>query len=117
MTEAVARLAGVFAVNASDLITYTQGQTTISDLKATIGRTPFEVMDGEVMIAYESRDYIVSAADMVDGNGDPVIPASGDTITDADGTVREVSVPKPLNVYESIGPTGAVLKIHTKGPY
>ena len=116
MIEAVEKLASDLNVHASILVAYTQGATTLTDVLATVGRTPFEVMDGEVMIAYESRDYIIRAADLAVG-GTRIIPASGDTITEADGKVYEVSVPKPLNVYESFGPTGTVLKIHTKGPF
>jgi hypothetical protein len=112
MNEAVTKLAGVFGANAGTLITYARGSVSVT-LMSTVGRTPFEVMDGEMMIAYESRDFIVQAADLV-LNGSAVIPASGDTITDAAGNVYEVAVPKPLYVYESIGADGTVLKIHTK---
>jgi hypothetical protein len=114
MNEAVTKLAGVFADNAGMTITYAQGNVSVT-LTATVGRTPFQVLDGEVMIAYESRDFIVQAADFVNSQGTPIVPASGDTVTDVSGKVYVVAAPKPLNVYESIGQDGTVLSIHTKG--
>ena len=119
MTEAVAKLASTFATHAAETVTYTRpgaGGFTLTDLAATIGRTPYEVSDGQVMTVYESRDYLVLAASLVNGSS-AVTPQAGDQITDADGRVYEVSAPKPSNVYERIGPTGAVVKIHTKGPF
>jgi hypothetical protein len=113
MQEAVEKLAAVFQQAAAVTITYTQGSITLAGISATVGRTPFEVSDGISTIAYESRDYIVAKADLVDESENQLTPASGDRIAD-NGGVYEVSVPKPLNVFERIGPTGSILKIHTK---
>ena len=112
MQEAVDVLLGRLQGYATVSITYTRGAQSVT-LLATVGRTPFQVMDGEVVIAYESRDYILPAADLTFDGTTPVKPASGDLISDG-GRTYEVTVPKPLNVFESIGPNGSVLKIHTK---
>jgi hypothetical protein len=112
MQEAVDTLMSKFVQAAAVVITYTHGATVITGLSATVGRTPFEISDGAVMIAYESRDYLIAKADLVYA-GAQLTPASGDRITDG-GRVYEVSIPKPLNVFESIGPDGTVFKIHTK---
>ncbi len=120
MTEAVTKLAATFASHAGESITYKRDGdpgVSVSGISATISRTPFEVSDGVVVTVYESRDYIVSADSLVDEEGSLVTPQAGDTITDSEGRVYEVAAPKPNNVYERMGPTGSVLKIHTKGPF
>ena len=116
MQEAVDKLSGTFAAHASILIGYANGAKTVASIAATVGRTPFDIEEGGVLIAYESRDYIVNALLFVDDTtGLPVLPASGGIITEmATGKTYMVSAPKPNNVYESIGPLGSVLKIHTK---
>ena len=116
MIEAVSRLADVFVGNAAITITYTQGDKTVAGIQATVGTQTYDVLDGDVMISYESREYLVRAADLVSG-GQAIVPRGGDRITEDNGKVYEVSVPKPLHVFQSIGPTGAVLKIRTKGPF
>ena len=113
MQEAVDRLAGTFASIAAVTVTYARGNYTVT-LTATVGRTPYQIEDGGVLTAYESRDYIVKAEDLV-LKGAVTLPQSADTVTEADGGIFEVSVPKGLNVFESIGPDSTVLKIHTKG--
>ena len=116
MVEAVSLLADVFVGNAAITITYMQGDKTVAGIQATVGTQTYEVLDGDVMISYESREYILRTADLVSG-GQAVVPRGGDRITEDNGKVYEVSVPKPLHVFQSIGPTGAVLKIRTKGPF
>lgn len=113
MQEAVDHLMARFGQAASVTISYTRGDMTIVGLAATVGRTPFEVMDGDVLTAYESRDYLIAKDDLASG-GLQLVPESGDLIADADGRVYVVSVPKPMHVYESIGPFSSVYKIHTK---
>ena len=101
MQEATDRLMGQFQQAASVPVTYTQGTTIITGIKATVGRTPFEVLDGQVAITFESRDYLIAKSDLMG-----LIPQNGDAITEANGRRYEVLMPKPLNVYESIGPDG-----------
>ena len=115
MQEAVDKMASVFGTSASIAASYTAGTVTIAGLTPTVGKTMFEVQDGSVIIAFESRDYILPAAALVDSSGNPIIPASGHTFTETvSGKVYQVSAPKPNDFYERIGPTGSVLKIHTK---
>jgi hypothetical protein len=113
MQEAVDTLIAKFQSSASVLITYSRGAMILADVSATVGRTPYDVMSGEIMTAYESRDYMILKADLISA-GVQIVPASGDLITEADGRVYEVSVPQGLYLYESIGPSGTVYKIHTK---
>lgn len=115
MQEAVDILMGRFQQSASVVVTYSDGSVTIPGISATVGRTRFEVEAGGVMIAHESRDYLIAQADLVSA-GVQMIPRSGAHITEADGRVYEVAIPKPYNVYESIGPASTVFKIHTIGP-
>ena len=115
MQEATDRLMCVFQEHASVTVSYQQGGITISNVLATVGRTPFDVVDGEVMLAHESRDYIIKKSDLFVG-GVQITPASGDRITEEDGRIYEVSIPKPFFVLENIGPAGSVFKIHTMGP-
>lgn len=99
---------------ASITVSYTDGVAALTGIPATVGRTPFDVLEGSVMVAYESRDYIIKAAYLT-FNGLQLIPRNGARITEADGRVYEVSAPQGFNVYESIGPDGTVFKIHTVG--
>lgn len=110
MQEATDLLMGKFKAVAAVTISYRRGATTISNISATPGRTPFEVLEGSVMVAYESRDFIVERTDLAS----LYPPLSGDVITADDGRVYEVSMPVPLHVYESIGPQSTVTKIHTR---
>jgi hypothetical protein len=95
-------------------ISYVRGDTQIDGISATVGRTPYDVVEGDVMVSHESRDYIVNRADLVDG-ATQLIPINGDRIIEADGRIYEVSMPKRFNIFESMGPDGKVLKIHTIG--
>ena len=113
MQEATDRLMSRFKLAAAVTVTYMRGSTVITGLVATVGRTPFDISDGQVIIAYESRDYLIAKADLVDADAHQVTPASGYIITDG-GRDYEFSIPKPMNVFESIGPNGSVFKIHTK---
>jgi hypothetical protein len=115
MQEAVDRLMATFKVNAAVVISYARGATAVAGISAAVGRTPFEVVQGEAMIVHESRDYMIDTDDLIVA-GVQWYPASGDLITEADGRIYEVSVPRPYNVYESMGPDGTVFKVHTIGP-
>jgi hypothetical protein len=115
MQEAVEKLAANFKLVAYNTVTYTPASTgvAITGISATVGRTPYEISDGISTIAYESRDFFIAQADLVDGSGNELTPTNGDRITDV-AHVYEVSIPKPLNLFERIGPSGSMLKIHTK---
>lgn len=111
MTEAVNRLVTRFTTYASVTVTYTRGEFSVT-LTATVGRTPYDIEQGGAVVAYESRDYIIKAEDLV-LDDEVVKPSRGDRITDGSKTY-EVNVPGNMNVFESIGSDGSVLKIHTK---
>jgi hypothetical protein len=114
MQEATDRLMGKFQQTAGVVVTYTKGSLVLSNVTATVGRTPFDVSDGQVMTAYESRDYLIKKSDLM-YLGLHITPENGDRITEASGRVYEVGMPdKSMNVFESIGPDGTVFKIHTK---
>ena len=113
MQEAVTRLAAVFKANASIVVNIDDatGLRLVTTIAATPGRTPYEILDGGVIVPYESHDFIIAVADL---NGN--VPASGWTITDCtngpNGRKFIVSMPGKMNVYESF--QGIAYKIHTK---
>jgi hypothetical protein len=116
MQGAVDTLMSRFKLCAAVIVEYADGGISIKGIPATVGRRLFDVVDGPVMIAHESRTYFIEKVYLVTADGEQLIPRSGVRITEADGRVYEVSVPKPFNVYESMGPGGSVFKIHTIGP-
>jgi len=110
MQEAVAKLAGNFKACASIVVSYLQigdSETLLAGISATPFRTPYEVIEGGVMVTIEVHDFVISVEDM-----EGLIPKSGDTITDANGRKFIVSMPGKMNVYESF--QGIAYKIHTK---
>jgi len=107
MQEAVTTLMSRFQGYASIVIAYQQGTTTLTGIDATQYRTPYEIIQGGVVITCEVHDFVVSVADM-----QGLTPTSGDTITDAGGRKYIVSMPDKSNVYESF--QGLALRIHTK---
>ena len=112
MQENVDRLMVHFSQRASATVTYQRGTLVIRNISATPGRKLFDVFEGDMMIAYESRDYLIKKADLT-YLGLQLTPESGDIIID-NGRSYAVMMPKPHHVYESIGPDGTVFKIHTK---
>jgi outer membrane protein assembly factor BamB len=81
-------------------VVYRQGDVTISDLDAVVGRTPFrtESSDGASIVSIH-RDFLVWAADMVDANGNLFEPKRGDKIDQDDGDGH-------LYTYEVNAPAG-----------
>lgn len=115
MIEAVAKLAADFSSHAAVTITYSRGSSSVADVSATVALTSCEVMDGEVLVTHQFRDYVIQASALVIDDAQ-ITPQNGDRITEESGDVYEVTAPKPMNAYDSIGPLNSVLKIHTKGP-
>jgi hypothetical protein len=107
MQEAVTKLTNAFNACASITVTYAQGFTTLTGISATQGRTPYEILDGGVVVPYESHDFIIAVADLAG-----LTPKSNDTITDSSDRRFIVSMPGKMNVYESFA--GIAYKIHTK---
>jgi len=97
-------------------VTYVHGSDSV-ELAATIGKTTFPIEDGAgAAMTYESRDYIVSAPDLVLG-GERVLPERGDRIRDeVAGAVQvyEVMAPGREQHYRLPGPDQSILRIHTK---
>lgn len=97
-------------------VAYLRGADQV-EVDATIGRTEFEQADEYGVIhRTESRDYLVSAADLVLG-GVVELPKAGDRIRETDG--------EQLLIYEVLAPGGEppwrwsdrhrrMLRIHTK---
>ena len=111
MQEAADVLMEQFQQFASVAIVYSRGSTRLPSIQATPGRTFYDVEMGGVLVAVETRDYTMAAVDL-----GGLTPASGDRITEEDGTVYEVSCPKGFNVFERMGPNRTIFKIHTIGP-
>jgi hypothetical protein len=80
--RAAARLDARLSGFASSLVTYTRPSTNQSvSILATPGRTPYEIDTGAgVLVPYESKDFIVSVADLILA-GSPAVPQVDDTIT------------------------------------
>jgi len=97
-------------------VTYVRGEHFV-EVQAAIGHTAFEVDDGTgVLEQYESRDFIVCAADLV-LDGASVTPARGDRIREEqDGMVYvyEVMAPGRFPHAKFSDRSRRALRIHTK---
>jgi hypothetical protein len=70
-------------------VAYVRGADQVTVL-ATIGRTRFETDDGEVVqVRYTDRDFLVLAEHLI-LDGQPTLPARGDTIRETIGAVTQV---------------------------
>ncbi len=83
-------------------------------ITATIGKTVFKIEDeyGRI-VHYESRDYLISTADLV-LDGETVLPERGDEIIDEDGFVYEVMAPANEPEWRYSDTHRQTLRIHTK---
>ncbi len=100
---------------ASRTVTYTRNGSTV-DVDATPGRTTWDVADSDgLQQTWESRDFIITAADLVLG-GNALLPERGDTITDVqDGTTYIYQVLAPGDVPPWRHTASRLgLRIHTK---
>ncbi|MDD5699441.1 MAG: hypothetical protein PHH77_12575 [Victivallaceae bacterium] len=80
---------------------------------ATVGKTVFKVTDDYGRFQYiESRDYLISAADLV-LNDAPILPEPGDEIVE-DGFVYEVMAPNNEPEWRYSDSYRQTLRIHTK---
>ena len=109
-------LDGMRKENLSRLVTYVRGDRSV-EIAATVGKTTFPVDNGTaVPLSFETRDYIVSAADLVLG-GERVLPERGDRVRDEIcGVVHvyEVMAPGRENHYRLSGPEQNILRIRAK---
>lgn len=87
-------------------------------VQAAIGRTTFEVDSGTgVFESYESRDFLISAADLVWGNYHKFQPQRGDRIEEEQGGVTyvyEVMAPGREPAFRFSDTYRQTLRIHTK---
>ena len=97
-------------------VTYCQGQAE-AEVMATVGRTTFEVESSTgVAERFESRDFIITAADLVLG-GVVVVPERGDRIKETAGSqtlVYEVVGPGSEPCWRWSDPYRQAVRIHTK---
>ncbi len=97
-------------------ITYLRAGDSV-DLPATIGRTTFEQADEYGVIhRTESRDYLITAADLVLA-GKLELPKPGDRIRETDGDqifLYEVMAPGGEPPWRYSDPYRRTLRIHTK---
>lgn len=87
------------------------------DLPATIGQTPFEQVDEYgVLHRTESRDYLITAADLVLA-GKLELPRAGDRIRETEGDrsfLYEVMAPGGEPAWRDSDAYRRTLRIHTK---
>lgn len=92
-------------------VTYQRGAETV-ELAATVGQTVFRIDKGYgVQEHYESRDYLVLAADLT------FLPKAGDRIRETDGGkvfIYEVMAPGNEPAWRYSDPYRKALRIHTK---
>ena len=109
-------LAGRLKSHVSQSITYRRGILSRS-LLATIGSTAFELTDHEQRLTrVESRDYLVTAADLLLG-GKVELPKRGDLIEETiNGVVHlyQVLAPGGEDVYSFSDRYNTTLRVHTK---
>ena len=96
----------------TSLVLYKKGNDLV-EIPATIGKTIFRVEDNYGRIVhYESRDYLISSADLLI-NGTVVPPEKGDEIID-DGFIYEVMAPANEPEWRYSDSFRNTLRIHTK---
>lgn len=97
-------------------VTYCRDAAT-AEVRATIGRTVFEVShEYGVFEKYISRDYIIAAGELL-LNGEPILPARGDMIRETrDGRtyVYEAMAPGNEPCWRWSDSFRRSLRIHTK---
>ncbi|MCG3178010.1 MAG: hypothetical protein BIFFINMI_00333 [Phycisphaerae bacterium] len=102
--------------HASRQVTYQRGGQSVQ-VAAGIGRTVFQIDNGSgVLETFESRDFLILAADLVLG-GVAILPKAGDRITEGqDGTsyIYEVLAPGTEPAWRYSDPYRKTLRIHTK---
>lgn len=109
-------LAGQLKTHAAVDVVYVRGNDSVL-VKATIGKTDFEVDDGSgVILRVQSRDFLIQAADLQFGGG-AVLPVAGDRIRETQGSqtfVYEVTAPGAEPHYRFSDPFRNLLRIHSK---
>jgi hypothetical protein len=97
----------------SSPVIYRRGGEASLVLPATVGKTVFKVADDYGRFQYiESRDYLISASDLVLNNA-KVLPEAGDEIVE-EGFVYEVMAPNNEPEWRYSDSCRNTLRIHTK---
>ena len=116
LEQGAAWLDGMRAKHMAQPVTYCRGEESV-EVQATVGRTVFEITDAYGVVEHsESRDFLITAADLVLG-GQAVLPERGDSIreTQDDKTfVYEVMAPGKEPHYRFSDVYRRTLRIHTK---
>lgn len=103
-------LTGQLKAAAGTTITYTRGNTD-SEIVATIGRSTFEQQNQSgVLERWESRDYLIAAADLPFGD-----PQRGDQITETHGgelVTYEVSSPRGVPEWHYGDAFRSIVRVH-----
>ena len=117
LQQASAWLGGMRSAYLSHPVTYSRGADSVQ-VNASIGRTVFEIDDScGAVESWESRDFLIAAADLVLAIAGNVLPAAGDRISDVEGGqtfVYEVMAPGKEPCWRYSDPYRATLRIHTK---
>ena len=96
-------------------VEYHRGAESVG-LKATVGKTPFEVVSEFGVEKTESRDFLIRTQDLVLG-GQPTEPQRGDRVREAIGgevVVFEVMAPGQEPVWQYSDPNRKTMRVHTK---
>ena len=93
-------------------VTYRRGSDS-AEVQATIGKTVFKVTDDYGRFQHiESRDYLISATDLV-LNDTQILPEPGDEIIE-NGFIYEVMAPNNEPEWRFSDSSRQTLRIHTK---
>ena len=114
LQDGAAFLGEQLRAHCSQTVTYRRGTASVA-VAATIGRTEWEAAepDSGVVRSSQSRDFIVSAADLVLA-GQPATPEPGDRIDLASGERFEVMSPGDEPVWRWTDGYQRRRRIHTK---
>lgn len=101
---------------AAGAVTYCRGEQSVV-VQATVGSTMFEVVsDYGAIERTESRDFLITAADLVLG-GAEVLPVRGDQVKELIGSatvIYEVMAPGDEPPWRYSDPWRKTLRVHTK---
>jgi len=110
-------LGGMRRTYLSRTATYQRGDDSV-EVVAAVGRTVFEIDDGSgAVVQWESRDFLIAAADLVIGDRPVTLPQPGDRISETqDGKVYvyEVMAPGKEPCWRYSDPYRRTLRVHTK---
>jgi hypothetical protein len=119
LAQAASWLSGVRKANMTTVVTYTRPGAPAASVpvSATIGATTFQIENEySVLVQFTSRDFLITAADLVLGAA-VVQPKPGDCITEsaASGTiVYQVLAPGKEPCWRWSDPYRNTIRVHTK---